>query len=123
MFSSMNRRDLLHLLSGAATAPLFLSITPDRLFAAGRASHTRASGRPLRVLDEHQSETVATMAEIILPETDTPGARAAKVNEFIDVLLADWADTTDKDRFLAGLTDVDTRCRDAYGSDFLGASP
>jgi glucoside 3-dehydrogenase (cytochrome c) hitch-hiker subunit len=117
----MDRRDLLQLLGGAAAAPLVAGLIPERLHATGRAIHAR-SPRPLQVLDPHQSETVATIAEIIIPETDTPGARAAKVNEFVDVLLAEWYDEKDKDRFLAGLADVDTRCKDAFGTDFLGAS-
>ena len=118
----MNRRHLLGLLGGAAAAPLLAGLTPERLHAAGRAIHTRRR-RSLQVFDQHQSETVATIAEIIIPETDTPGARAAKVNEFVDVLLAEWFDEPDKTRFLAGLADVDTRCRDAFGTDFLGATP
>ncbi|MBI1966856.1 MAG: gluconate 2-dehydrogenase subunit 3 family protein [Gemmatimonadetes bacterium] len=118
----MNRRDVLRVLGGAATVPLFAGLSPGELRARGITTHARARGRALQVLDPHQSETVATIAELILPETDTPGARAAKVHEFVDVLLAEWYDDKDRGRFLAGLADVDTRCRGAFGVDFLGAS-
>jgi len=118
----MDRRDVLRVLGGAAVAPLLAGLSPTELRAAGRAAHARARSRPLQVLDPHQSETVATLAELIIPETDTPGARAAKVHEFADVLLAEWYDAPDRDRFLAGLADVDTRSRDAFGTDFLGAT-
>lgn len=118
----MNRRDALWLLGGAAAAPLLPALTPAELRAAGRAAHARARLRPLQVLDPHQSEMVATIAEIIIPETDTPGGRAAKVHEFTDVLLAEWYTAEERDRFLAGLADVDTRAKDAFGADFLNAT-
>src|SRR6266702_1254655 len=53
---------------------------------------------------------------------DTPGARAARVHEFIDTLLADWSPDDERARFLAGLADVDARARAAFGADFLGAT-
>lgn len=118
----MNRRDALWFLGGAAAAPLLPALTPAELRAAGRAAHARTPGRPLQVLDPHQSAMVAEIAEIIIPETDTPGARAAQVNEFTDVLLAEWYTPEERDRFLAGLADVDTRAKDAFGTDFLGAT-
>ena len=115
----MNRRDLVTLLSGAAAAPLLGGLSPAELRAAGRAMHTRAA-RPLQVLDPHQRETVATIADLIIPTTDTPGASAAKIDEFVDVLLAEWYDDDDRARFLAGLAGVDARARAAFGADFLG---
>src|SRR3989441_1435401 len=118
----MNRREMVRLLSGALAAPLAAGLPAERLAALGRSVHARARGRALQVLDPHQSETVATIAEMIIPATDTPGARAARVHEFIDLILAEWDGDDDRARFLSGLADVDTRCRDAFGADFLGAA-
>ena len=115
----MNRRDWLTAFGAALGVPL-----PDDLLDLGRALHAHvARGGPLRVLRPQQSELVATIAELILPETDTPGARAARVHEFIDLALAEWFDRADRDRFLAGLADVDARARGAGASDFLHAPP
>jgi glucoside 3-dehydrogenase (cytochrome c) hitch-hiker subunit len=41
-----------------------------------------------KALTAHQAETVATIAELIIPQTETAGARAARVHEFIDEVLA-----------------------------------
>jgi hypothetical protein len=113
----MDRRAVVRLLGAAAVAT-----TPD-LNAWGRALHRRlAAGAPLRVLDPHQNETVVAVTDRLIPDTDTPGARAALVNEFIDLLLADWYDPDDRDRFLAGLADLDRRGRAVFGSDFVGGS-
>ena len=41
-------------------------------------------------LTAEQSELVATIAEHIIPATNTPGARAAGVHRLIDVILSDY---------------------------------
>ena len=111
----MNRREALLALGGVA-------VLADPLYAAGRSLRGRMGGG-LQVLDPHQNETVATIAELIIPTTDTPGARAAKVNEFIDLVLGAWFDATERTRFLAGLADVDARSRKQFAKDFTAATP
>src|SRR2546422_6710982 len=93
---SMNRRDLVRSLATAIAIPAISGLEPDSLFAVGRRAHRRARTGGLQVLDPHQSETVATIAEMIIPATDTPGARAAQVHRFIDLLLAEWAPDDDR---------------------------
>src|SRR3989449_6397255 len=107
----MNRREVLLLLAGTAALP-------DQLFAIGRAVHKRVRAGTLRALDPHQNETVATIAELIIPKTDTPGAREAGVPAFIDVMLADWGDEEQRQTFTAGLANVDERSRAPFGKDF-----
>ena len=118
----MNRRDLLRSLATAIAIPAISAVPSDRLFAVGRGVHRRARAGRLQVLDPHQSETVATMAEMIIPATDTPGARAAEVHRFVDLLLAEWAPDDDRKQFLEGLADVDARARAASATDFLSAT-
>jgi len=118
----MDRRDLLRSLAVAIAIPAVSGLETDRLFAVGRRAHRRTHGRGLQVLDPHQSETVATIAEMIIPTTDTPGARAALVHRFVDLLLAEWAPEDDRKQFLEGLADVDARARAASAADFLSAT-
>lgn len=112
----MNRREALLLLAGTAALP-------DSLMALGRAVHQRAHAGTRRALDPHQNETVATIAELIIPKTDTPGAREAGVPRFIDVMLADWADEEQRQTFTAGLANVDERSRAAFGKTFIEGTP
>jgi len=113
----MNRRDALLALGGAA-------VLADPLFAASRSLHARlTSGAALKVLDPHQNETVVTIAEMIIPATDTPGATAAKVNEFVDLGLSEWFDAEERKRFLDGLADLDERSRKRFAKDFTTATP
>jgi Gluconate 2-dehydrogenase subunit 3 len=117
----MNRRELVRALGAALALPALSGREADRLIAAGCRAH-RGAGQVPGVLDPHQRDTVATIAELIIPTTDTPGARAAQVHDFIDLLLAEWAPDEHRTAFLTGLADVDARAHAAYGTDFLTAT-
>jgi len=108
----MNRREVLLLLAGTGALP-------DQLLAIGRTVHKRVRAGTLRALNAHQNETVATIAELIIPKTDTAGAREAGVPAFIDVMLADWADDDHRQQFTAGLANVDERARGLFAKDFV----
>src|SRR5256714_15606956 len=118
----MDRQELRRVLGASACLQAPPGRSVEGLGIAGRRVHAAARGRALQVLDPHQSETVATIAELIIPATDTPGARAAQVHRFIDLLLAEWAPDDDRKQFLEGLADVDARARAASAADFLGAT-
>ncbi len=70
-----------------------------------------------------QDATVAELADTIIPTTGTPGAKAAKVNEIIDVLLKDCYKQDDQKRFLEGLTQTNKLSQDAYGKAFVQLDP
>ena len=114
----MQRRDALKFLAAGAVAP---ALAPE-LFAFFQEAHP-ASGYALRTLNPHQNATVVLMSEIIIPETDTPGAKGARVNEFIDVILTEWATGEDRNKFLNGLADVDKQSNELFSKDFIDASP
>src|SRR5258705_8426852 len=92
----MNRREALLLLAGTAALP-------DQLLAVGRAVHKKVRGGSLRALTPQQNETVATIAELIIPKTDTPGAREAGGPAVLDVMLADWGDDDQRHMITAGV--------------------
>ncbi|MGZ3374051.1 MAG: gluconate 2-dehydrogenase subunit 3 family protein, partial [Gemmatimonadaceae bacterium] len=60
-----------------------------------------------RTLDRDQLALVTELAELIIPETDTPGATRVRVPEFIDLMLTEWATDDERAKFLAGLADID----------------
>jgi len=118
----MNRRELCRLVAAAVASPALSRLSGDELWAVGRRAHARGPGYVFRVLDPHQAETVEMIAELIIPETDTPGARAVRLPEFVDLLLAEWSPDDDRKQFLDGLADVDARARAASAADFRSAS-
>ncbi len=114
----MQRRDALKFLAAGAISP---TLAPQ-LFAFFQEAHP-ASGYALRTLNPHQNATVVLMSEMIIPETDTPGAKGARVNEFIDVILTEWATEEDRGHFLEGLAGVDKQSNELFSEDFVDASP
>jgi len=113
---SISRRQALQqvamLLGGAISAPTLAGVLSPATRRAWAASPQWAP----RTLRPAQLELVATVAEHIIPQTDTPGARGAGVHRFVDTLLSDHYSTEERDRFLAGLADV-------QGKHFLEATP
>lgn len=115
----MQRRDVLKLL-GSTVA---LSALPREALAAlieANAAATQSGG--LKTLNAHQNATVVMISEMIIPETDTPGAKGAKVNEFIDLLLSEWFEPEETKQFLAGLEQVDTQSRTRFSASFVDCS-
>jgi hypothetical protein len=114
----MQRREALRLVLAGSVLP---ALSPD-LFAFFQEAHPPA-GYALRTLNPHQNATVVSMIDLIIPQTGTPGAKAARVNEFIDVILTEWATDDERQHFLAGLADIDKQSNDLFGKDFVDASP
>lgn len=112
----MQRREVLRLLAAGAFLP---AVTPDVLAFFQEAQP--APGYNLRSLNSHQNAAVIRMIDLIIPATDTPGAKAARVNEFIDVILTDWATQKERASFLEGLGQVDQRSQALFKSDFVDA--
>jgi gluconate 2-dehydrogenase gamma chain len=75
-----------------------------------------ANWKPL-FLDEHQNETLIILSDLIIPATDTPGAREALANRYIDLVLA--ADTHENQKaFLANLAYIDGESMRMYKNAF-----
>lgn len=98
---------------------LGVAVTPCVARAVRAGVRAPPAGQGPRALAPRQAELVATLAEMIIPTTDTPGARAARVHAFIDALVADIFTASERDAFLAGLDDVDARARAGGGVGFL----
>jgi glucoside 3-dehydrogenase (cytochrome c) hitch-hiker subunit len=130
--TGLNRRDALRTIAlggiGAATAASWVQnlsalarVEANHLHVAVAATQATTRWAP-KVLNAHQHETVATLVELIIPQTNTPGAKAALVDRFVDSLL-EAAQRPDRARFVSGLAWLDRRSRALYASDFVTAGP
>ena len=122
----MQRREMLKVIGAAAALP-FVPARADAAVRLAESVHRRLDAeravtgarRALRVLTPEQDELVTQIAEMVIPETDTPGATSVHVNEFVDLLLAEWSSDEDRARFLAGLDAIDHETRATYGKRFV----
>ena len=96
----MNRREALRwatvLLGGIASPSALRAISMNRA-----PSHDNKN-----YFSEFQSRQVATLAELIIPTTSTPGAIVAGVPQFIAMMVSDWYTEAERSIFMAGLDDI-----------------
>jgi hypothetical protein len=118
----MRRREVVQFL-GAALALPFIPRNVDAAIKFGEGLHRRLLDVPFRTLNHEQQALVTSIAEMIIPETDTPGATTVKVPEFIDLILTDWASDDERATFLAGLRDIDVRASAMGSARFVALPP
>lgn len=72
------------------------------------------------------SDDVAILDEVadtILPATKTPGAKAAKVGQFMTVMVNDCYDENDQKVFHEGINKLNDESKKAYGGNFMSINP
>lgn len=129
----MNRRDMLRAsvltTAAAALSPKLAPAAPAQDPPSSTSELTPAqrgvdassefdvpNWKPL-FLDEHQNETLIILSDLIIPATDTPGAKEALANRYIDLVLS--AETPENQRnFLNSLAYVDGESIRRFGAAF-----
>lgn len=113
--NNLNRRDAVQrialLLGGVISAPAMAGIRGEKTY----------HGVSILASDE-QVAMIREIADIIIPSTKTPGAKAAQVEDFIVRVVKDCYPKEDQEHFYAGLSKLNADCKSACGKDFMAAS-
>jgi Gluconate 2-dehydrogenase subunit 3 len=115
----MQRREVLKILAAGAALPAY---SPSVMAFFQEAQAQVGTAYKLRTLSPQQNAAATAMVDLIIPATDTPGAKATRVNEFIDVILTEWATEDERHSFLSGLAGVDAQSTALFGKNFVEAS-
>jgi len=111
----MDRREALKrtawLMGGVVSAPAIAGILK------GCTARPTLDWQPV-FLKEEQASVVSTVAEIIIPRTDTPGAKDAGVPAFIDQMLKEVYSEEDQKFFIDGLNAFNEEAKKEYGEVF-----
>ena len=113
----MDRREVMKSLAAMFGADLLL---PIRIAISQNFDPIDFSGGTL--FSELQKNQISAAAETIIPETDTPGAKAANVVNFIEVMLQEWYQMDDQKRFLQGVNSLRKYCLQKYNQNFSSLS-
>jgi hypothetical protein len=115
---SINRRDVLLQFALAASGSV-----AARLVQAGALDGDELR-RPVArsALSTSQRDMVAALADLIIPDTDTPGAGKAGVPAFIDHIVTTWYSPAERAIFITGLADLDADCTKRFGRGFGACS-
>jgi hypothetical protein len=71
-----------------------------------------------RFFSAAQFATMAEVADIILPKTDTPGAKEAGVPEALDALMTNWASVERQQQFRRLIDEIDLAALGSGGTAF-----
>lgn len=74
-------------------------------------------------INDAQRALLTEVADVIIPTTDTPGARAAGAEKFIIRVIRDCHVLEEQQAFYAGLAEVDARSQQAHGKKFVDLTP
>ena len=112
------RTALKALAAGAGAVTLLPWLSEEGLAAFAEIQRTEAAPR-LLVLTTAQYQTVEALVEAIIPADErSPGAREARVADYIDLLLGE-APVFLRRRWLSGLSALDAESASRFGSPFL----
>lgn len=76
---------------------------------------TISEGPPsVQVFTAPQRALMTALSDRVVPTTDTPGAIAAGVPQYIEKLLADWSTPEDRVPIIAGLDAIEARAKADY---------
>lgn len=116
----MNRREAIErtalVLGYAVSAPAIMGILK------GCKAEPELNFVPVFFTPE-QAALVAEISGIIIPKTDTPGAKEVGVPGFIDKLIHEVYTKEDQDRFIQNLDEFAQEARKQMGNDFLEGRP
>jgi gluconate 2-dehydrogenase gamma chain len=111
----MDRREALKrtamLMGGMVSAPAIMGVLK------GCSAKPGVDWKPV-FLNEDQASIVTQVAEIIIPRTDTPGAKDVGVPSFIDEMLHEVYSKEDQELFISGMKAFNEGAEKEYGEGF-----
>lgn len=115
----VSRRDVLAaLLAGATLASTWTNA------AAGAALKAAGAAAPAHPgLNAAEMAILSAAAQVIVPATDTPGAREAGVPHFVGALVAGWMTHDEAAFFRSGLAGLDDSARQRWQRGFAACTP
>src|SRR5437016_109359 len=128
-FGSLTRRKALKKIAGTAGAamafPILSGGTPAHAVDSTAVLHIAAGPAPYtpKFFNADQMETIASLAEMIIPTDEhSPGARAARVHEYIDTKISESSHAR-KEEWAKGLAAVDLGAEREYQKPFARCAP
>jgi gluconate 2-dehydrogenase gamma chain len=113
----MNRRDLLKIGATIAAMPAAIPAV-----AEAQTSMPQAPAWNPAFFNSHQLDTITNFSDIVIPATDTPGAKDAQVPRYLDKILA-ASDHPFQNEFARDLDALDRFSRQTAGGDFVRLTP
>jgi hypothetical protein len=112
----MKRRTVFrHLAVAAAAACILPSCVSDPKKVSIALNHLRVTGEEVALLGD--------IADVIIPPTDTPGARAVQAHLFALIMVDDCLTKEEQEKYLKGMRSFPDALKSLTGKSFSSASP
>lgn len=113
--NKLNRREALrrtaYIMGGTLMAPTIAGILH------GCSAQPGLTWTPI-LFSEDQARMVSSIADIILPKTDTPSASELGVPKFIEDMVSQVYEEKSKERFMSKMIAFETECKEKMGKSF-----
>jgi hypothetical protein len=115
----MNRREAL------SSVALLLggTIIGSEFFLSGCTNENKKIGTAGLEFSPDDISFLDEVGDTIIPATDSPGAKDAKIGEFMHTIVRDCYNKTDQDIFIAGMAKLNEASKTMNGKYFLESSP
>lgn len=112
----MDRRELLKMIAVLTGGAL---VGGDVFLSGCRTSVKEGIG----ILNASNIATLDEVGDTIIPVTDTPGAKATKIGEFMNVYVTDCYRPEVQKAFTEGLISLDKTCKKQFDKTFVDSTP
>jgi len=117
---AVSRRSALRRIGAGAGALTLLPFLSDEGLAAFVKIQAASAPPTPKVLSATQYSTLEALVEAIIPADErSPGAKEARVADYIDLLLGEAPDDAVRQTWLGGLAALDTEANARFGGPFL----
>lgn len=124
---NLSRREALRIIAGSAGASISCPILKSSavsgttyLQTLGSAAKPDSSSP--KFFNSEQMQTINMLSEVIIPADEhSPGARAARVYEYVDEIIAGGSDEQ-KAFWVEGLASLDKMAKGEHGKEFTGCA-
>jgi len=121
--NDITRRDVLQRVTALLGGAALVGGESLAAFTFHEAARAAAMSQGIGAFTAADVALLDEIAETILPQTSTPGARAAKTGAFMALMVTDVYADRAQAVFRDGLKQVDDECRRANGVAFMSATP
>jgi hypothetical protein len=120
--SVLTRREAIRRVSALLGGVAFVGGT-SLLTACEKGRRAGADGSAVGSFTPEDIAFLDEVAETILPETSTPGAKAAKTGAFMALMVTDTYDEKDQKTFRDGMRTLEEESRKMHDRGFMAATP
>ena len=120
--NTVSRRDAIRLVAGLLGGAAIAGSDHLLAYSFDDAALSRTMAQGVGTFTSADVALLDEIAETILPETSTPGAKAAKTGAFMALMVTDVYTEAQRLVFMDGMRQVNAASQGAHGIDFMTAS-